>query len=131
MKDAEEFTDKYFDSVPIGTPVTDEEGAIQTSIVLVETGQPGDPDETAPHHLQAASDIVRRLASEYVARLASQGLAIPEPTLVPLEDVREAFISSYEKRDSGRRAWNRIKVDLVALFGGTSPLKVAAGQGGT
>ena len=131
MKDAEEFADKYFESVPVGTPVTDEEGAIQTSIVLVETAQPGEVDDVAPHHLQAASDIVRRLASEYIARLTSQDLAVPDPTLVPLEDVREAFISTYEKRDSGRRAWNRIKVDLVAQFGGSSPLKVASGQGGT
>jgi hypothetical protein len=51
--------------------------------------------------------------------------------LVPLEDVREAFISTYEKRDSGRRAWNRIRADLVAQFGGSSPLKVSSGQSGT
>jgi hypothetical protein len=131
MKDAEEFADKHFDSVPVGTPVTDEDGAIQTSIVLVESASPEEHDGLSSSHQQTAVDIVKRLASEYVTRLVIQELPVPDPTLVPLEDVREAFISTYEKRDSGRRAWNRIKADLVAQFGGSSPLKVPSGQGGT
>jgi hypothetical protein len=74
MKDAEEFADKHFESVPVGTPVTDEEGAIQTSIVLVETAAKEAPEDKGLGATQRQMlAVLEALYEEFRSRLKLSG----------------------------------------------------------